>query len=144
MLSDFMLAGKQFCGADWVDLKKKYHALDDEDFPRYCFSSAYIVALLHDSLGISLDNDRYSVWLIYPPIFIWDHMLIWNFFFCLAFRVIPHFKIICLYSRLGFRSFQSLLVSGNFVKFAPGGLLGFYARFEISPYTDISAQPQYC
>ncbi|ONK65260.1 uncharacterized protein A4U43_C07F35310 [Asparagus officinalis] len=60
MLSDFMSAGQQFCGADLLDLKKKYHSLDDEDFPRYCFSSAYIVALLHDSFGMSLEDDRIS------------------------------------------------------------------------------------
>ncbi|KAG9151377.1 hypothetical protein Leryth_023812 [Lithospermum erythrorhizon] len=43
---------------DWGNLKKKYHSLDEEDLLHYCFSSAYIVALLHDSLGISLDDDR--------------------------------------------------------------------------------------
>ncbi|XP_044983806.1 probable apyrase 6 [Hordeum vulgare subsp. vulgare] len=32
--------------------------LNDEDFSRYCFSSAYIVALLHDSLGVPLDDKR--------------------------------------------------------------------------------------
>lgn len=54
-----MMAGQQFCGEDWSKLKKKYHSLEEEDLLRYCFSSAYIVALLHDSLGVSLDDERY-------------------------------------------------------------------------------------
>ncbi|KAL2510151.1 putative apyrase 6 [Forsythia ovata] len=57
-LSDLLAAGQQFCEEDWSKLKKKYHSLDEEDLHRYCFSSAYIVALLHDSLGIALDDDR--------------------------------------------------------------------------------------
>ncbi|RWR88197.1 putative apyrase 6 [Cinnamomum micranthum f. kanehirae] len=57
-LSDLILAGKQFCGEDWFRLKKKYHSLTQEDLLHYCFSSAYIVALLHDSLGFALDDKR--------------------------------------------------------------------------------------
>ncbi|GAA0184421.1 nucleotide phosphatase [Lithospermum erythrorhizon] len=57
-LSNLIIAGQQFCEEDWGNLKKKYHSLDEEDLLHYCFSSAYIVALLHDSLGISLDDDR--------------------------------------------------------------------------------------
>ncbi|XXG69549.1 hypothetical protein AAC387_Pa06g2387 [Persea americana] len=57
-LSDLILAGKQFCGKDWLWLKKKYHLLTQEDLLHYCFSSAYIVALLHDSLGFALDDKR--------------------------------------------------------------------------------------
>lgn len=58
ILSDFMLVGKYFCGEDFLTLKEKYQTLKAEDFSRYCFSSAYIVALLHDSLGIALDDNR--------------------------------------------------------------------------------------
>ncbi|KAF9604548.1 hypothetical protein IFM89_007669, partial [Coptis chinensis] len=57
-ISDLMLAGEKFCGEDWSKLQKKYHTLEKEDLLRYCFSSAYIVAFLHDSLGIALDNGR--------------------------------------------------------------------------------------
>ncbi|KAK0574452.1 hypothetical protein LWI29_023924 [Acer saccharum] len=57
-LSGMLVAGQQFCGEDWFKLRKKHQSLDDEDLQRYCFSSAYIVALLHDSLGISLDDER--------------------------------------------------------------------------------------
>ncbi|KAB1208056.1 putative apyrase 6 [Morella rubra] len=60
-LSELMMAGQQFCGEDWSKLKKKYHSLEEEDLLRYCFSSAYIVALLHDSLGVSLDDERIGV-----------------------------------------------------------------------------------
>lgn len=54
-----MTAGQEFCEADWSKLKEKYHSLDEEDLLRYCFSSAYTVALLHDSLGVALDDQRY-------------------------------------------------------------------------------------
>ncbi|KAJ4974401.1 hypothetical protein NE237_007575 [Protea cynaroides] len=57
-LSDLMLAGERFCGEDWSKLENKYNSLQEEDLRRYCFSSAYIVALLHDGLGIALDDDR--------------------------------------------------------------------------------------
>lgn len=57
-LSELMVAGKQFCEDDWSKLKSKYPTFNDEDLHRYCFSSAYIVALLHDSLGISFDDKR--------------------------------------------------------------------------------------
>lgn len=53
-----MLAGEHFCGEDWSVLKKRHHSLNEEDLLRYCFSSAYIVAFLHDSLGIALNDDR--------------------------------------------------------------------------------------
>nr|GFA30687.1 probable apyrase 6 [Tanacetum cinerariifolium] len=57
-LSELMVAGKQFCEEDWSKLKTKYPTFNDEDLHHYCFSSAYIVALLHDSLGIALDDKR--------------------------------------------------------------------------------------
>ncbi|XP_059655847.1 probable apyrase 6 [Cornus florida] len=57
-ISDVMSAGQHFCEEDWSKLKMKYHSLDDEVLLQYCFSSAYIVALLHDSLGIALDDER--------------------------------------------------------------------------------------
>ncbi|XP_072991717.1 probable apyrase 6 isoform X1 [Typha latifolia] len=55
-LSNLLLAGEQFCKEDWSKLKKRYHKMEDADLSRYCFSSAYIVALLHDSLGIPLTD----------------------------------------------------------------------------------------
>ncbi|KAI3731552.1 hypothetical protein L1987_62741 [Smallanthus sonchifolius] len=57
-LSELMVAGKHFCEEDWSKLKSKHPKLNDEDLHRYCFSSAYIVALLHDSLGIAFDDKR--------------------------------------------------------------------------------------
>ncbi|GMJ04697.1 apyrase 6 [Hibiscus trionum] len=59
-LSDLIMAGQRFCGEDWSKLKKQHPSLDEQDLLRYCFSSAYIVALLHDSLEIALDDDRIS------------------------------------------------------------------------------------
>ena len=61
-LSDFALAGEQFCNQDLYTLREKYPNRSDEDFSRYCFSSAYIVALLHDSLGVPLDDKRQAYW----------------------------------------------------------------------------------
>ncbi|TVU46828.1 hypothetical protein EJB05_06397, partial [Eragrostis curvula] len=51
-LSDFVHAGELFCNQDLSTLRKHYPNQPDEAFSRYCFSSAYIVALLHDSLGV--------------------------------------------------------------------------------------------
>ncbi|PON67052.1 Nucleoside phosphatase [Trema orientale] len=60
-LSDLMMAGQQFCGEDWSRLQTRYHSLHEEELLHYCFSSAYIVALLHDSFGIALDEERIAV-----------------------------------------------------------------------------------
>ncbi|KAK7368048.1 hypothetical protein VNO80_10070 [Phaseolus coccineus] len=60
-LSKLMTAGQEFCGEDWLRLKEKYVSHNEEDLLRYCFSSAYIVALLHDSLGVALDDERVKV-----------------------------------------------------------------------------------
>ncbi|KAL6878389.1 hypothetical protein ACP4OV_012559 [Aristida adscensionis] len=57
-LLDFALAGEQLCNQDLSSLREKYPNHSDNDFSRYCFSSAYIVALLHDSLGVPLDDKR--------------------------------------------------------------------------------------
>ncbi|XP_042049116.1 probable apyrase 6 isoform X1 [Salvia splendens] len=57
-LSGLMAAGEEFCKDDWSKLTKKYSFLNAEDLKHYCFSSAYIVAMLHDSLGIALDDRR--------------------------------------------------------------------------------------
>lgn len=58
LLSDMMTAGQNFCENDWSSIRKKHPSTDDEDLLRICFSSAYMVALLHDSLGISLNDTR--------------------------------------------------------------------------------------
>ncbi|KAH0917719.1 LOW QUALITY PROTEIN: hypothetical protein HID58_025379, partial [Brassica napus] len=50
-LSKMIPAAKSFCGEEWSKLKEKY-------LHGYCFSSAYIVSMLHDSLGFALDDDR--------------------------------------------------------------------------------------
>lgn len=58
VLSDIMEAGQQFCEENWSNIRKKHSSLAEEDLLQYCFSSAYIVALLHDNLGIALDDKR--------------------------------------------------------------------------------------
>ncbi|AAD39310.1 Hypothetical protein [Arabidopsis thaliana] len=57
-LSEMILAGKRFCGEEWSKLKVKYPTFKDENLLRYCFSSAYIISMLHDSLGVALDDER--------------------------------------------------------------------------------------
>ncbi|GLJ50091.1 hypothetical protein SUGI_1065370, partial [Cryptomeria japonica] len=57
-LSDIEKAGEQYCGEDWAVLQQKHHDVDKEDLLKYCFSSAYIVALLNDSLGIFMNDER--------------------------------------------------------------------------------------
>ncbi|KAL1207708.1 putative apyrase 4 [Cardamine amara subsp. amara] len=57
-LSEMILAGKRFCGEEWWKLKVEYPTFKDEKLLRYCFSSAYIVSMLHDSLGVALDDER--------------------------------------------------------------------------------------
>ncbi|KAJ3677381.1 hypothetical protein LUZ60_003105 [Juncus effusus] len=57
-LSELIMAGEQFCNEDWSKIKKKYKLINDEELILYCFSSAYIVALLHDTLGISIHDQR--------------------------------------------------------------------------------------
>lgn len=60
-LSKLRTAGQEFCAENWLRLKKKYVSHNEEDLLRHCFSSAYIVALLHDSLGIEMDDERIKV-----------------------------------------------------------------------------------
>ncbi|KAG6763168.1 hypothetical protein POTOM_033706 [Populus tomentosa] len=57
-LFELEAAGKHYCEDDWDKLKDQHHGIDDLDLLRYCFSSAYTVALLHDSLGISMNDKR--------------------------------------------------------------------------------------
>ncbi|EOA40236.1 hypothetical protein CARUB_v10008956mg [Capsella rubella] len=57
-LSEMISAGKRFCGEEWSKLKMKYPTFKDENLLRYCFSSAYIVSMLHDSLGVALHDER--------------------------------------------------------------------------------------
>ncbi|KAJ8750033.1 hypothetical protein K2173_013948 [Erythroxylum novogranatense] len=57
-LSELEAAGKHYCGDDWKDLKSRHSNVDDLDLLRYCFSSAYMVALLHDILGVGMNEER--------------------------------------------------------------------------------------
>ncbi|OEL34236.1 putative apyrase 6 [Dichanthelium oligosanthes] len=60
-LSDLMVAGEKFCHGDWSNIKKKYSSFDEGELLLFCFSSAYIIALLHDTLKMSLDHKRIDV-----------------------------------------------------------------------------------
>ena len=52
-------AGQHYCEDDWSKLRIEHRNVDDLDLSRYCFSSAFMVALLHDSLGIPMSERRY-------------------------------------------------------------------------------------
>uniref|UniRef100_A0A0D3H0L6 Uncharacterized protein n=1 Tax=Oryza barthii TaxID=65489 RepID=A0A0D3H0L6_9ORYZ len=60
-LSDLMLAGEKFCRGDWSKIKKEYRSFNEGELLLFCFSSAYIVALLHDTLKVPLDDKRIDV-----------------------------------------------------------------------------------
>lgn len=51
-------AGQHYCGDDWSKLRIQHRNIDDLDLSRYCFSSAYMVALMHDRLGIPMNEKR--------------------------------------------------------------------------------------
>ncbi|XP_058107594.1 probable apyrase 6 isoform X1 [Magnolia sinica] len=57
-LSEIEAAGRHYCEDDWAKQKNEHHGIDEADLLRYCFSSAYIIALLHDGLGIPMDDKR--------------------------------------------------------------------------------------
>ncbi|XP_052184937.1 probable apyrase 6 isoform X1 [Diospyros lotus] len=57
-LSELEVAGHHYCEDDWNKLKNQYHNVDDLNLSRYCFSSAYVVVLLHDSFGIPMTDKR--------------------------------------------------------------------------------------
>ncbi|KAK6926443.1 Nucleoside phosphatase GDA1/CD39 [Dillenia turbinata] len=57
-LSELEVAGQHYCQDDWDRLKMRHRGADILDLSRYCFSSAYIMALLHDSFGISIYDKR--------------------------------------------------------------------------------------
>ena len=56
-----MAAGEKFCHGDWSKIKKKYSSFDDGQLLLFCFSSAYIIALLHDTLKMPLDHKRWTL-----------------------------------------------------------------------------------
>ncbi|CAM6105167.1 unnamed protein product [Calypogeia fissa] len=51
-------AGRHYCGEDWKVLQEKHKGMESDDLLKYCFSTAYIVALLHDTLGVDMNDDR--------------------------------------------------------------------------------------
>lgn len=57
-LSELEVAGQHYCEDDWDTLKMQHSEVDDLDLLGYCFSSAYTVALLHDALGIPMNDTR--------------------------------------------------------------------------------------
>nr|KYP44319.1 Apyrase [Cajanus cajan] len=50
--------GRHYCEDHWDALKDQHNEIDYLDLLQYCFSSAYMLALLHDVLGISMEEKR--------------------------------------------------------------------------------------
>ncbi|XP_042420058.1 probable apyrase 6 [Zingiber officinale] len=57
-LSDLISAGEKYCSEDWSQIINEYNTYQKEDLSKFCFSSAYILALLNDTLEIDLDDRR--------------------------------------------------------------------------------------
>ncbi|KAL0885010.1 hypothetical protein Bca101_008992 [Brassica carinata] len=57
-LAEIIPAGKRFCKEKWPELKAEHPTTKEEYLLGYCFSSAYIISMLHDSLGFALDDGR--------------------------------------------------------------------------------------
>ena len=49
-------AGAEVCASDWVRLVAE-RRLPEEDLLKYCFSAAFMVAVLHDSMGMHMDTE---------------------------------------------------------------------------------------
>ncbi|TKY50019.1 apyrase 6 [Spatholobus suberectus] len=57
-LFELETAGRHYCEDHWDTLKDQHNEIDYLDLLKYCFSSAYMLALLHDVLGIALEEKR--------------------------------------------------------------------------------------
>ncbi|KAG4917987.1 hypothetical protein AAZX31_20G049900 [Glycine max] len=49
---------QHYCEDHWDALKNQHNEVDYLDLLKYCFSSAYMLALLHDVLGIAMEEKR--------------------------------------------------------------------------------------
>ncbi|VVA91285.1 unnamed protein product [Arabis nemorensis] len=57
-LAEMIPAGRRYCKEEWSKLKEKYPTTKEEYLLGYCFSTAYIISMLHDSLGFALNDGR--------------------------------------------------------------------------------------
>ncbi|KAK7401215.1 hypothetical protein VNO78_12538 [Psophocarpus tetragonolobus] len=57
-LLELEAAGQHYCEDHWDVLKDQHNEIDYLDLLKYCFSSAYMLALLHDVLGIAMEEKR--------------------------------------------------------------------------------------
>ena len=64
-----MVAGEKFCHGDWLKIKKKYSSFNEGELLLFCFSSAYIIALLHDTLKMPLEHKRWSLFVQFYSLF---------------------------------------------------------------------------
>lgn len=57
-LFELEAAGRHYCESHWDALKDQHNEIDYLDLLKYCFSSAYMLALLHDVLGMAMEEKR--------------------------------------------------------------------------------------
>ncbi|KAJ8461143.1 hypothetical protein OPV22_034069 [Ensete ventricosum] len=57
-LSDVEAAGRHYCEDHWVRLKEEHFGIDEMDLKKYCFSSAFMLSLLRDGLGVPMEEKR--------------------------------------------------------------------------------------
>ena len=55
-IADVAKAGSEVCASDWVRLAAE-RRLPEEDLLKYCFSASFIVAALHDAMGIGMEEE---------------------------------------------------------------------------------------
>nr|AFK33538.1 unknown [Lotus japonicus] len=60
-LFELEAAGRNYCEEHWDALRDQHNEIDYLDLLKYCFSSAYMVALLHDVLGIPMEEKRFGL-----------------------------------------------------------------------------------
>ncbi|KAG6495413.1 probable apyrase 6 [Zingiber officinale] len=57
-LLDVEAAGRHYCEDNWDSLKEAHPSIHEMDLMKYCFSSAFMVSLLHDGLGVPMDEKQ--------------------------------------------------------------------------------------
>lgn len=58
VLADMVTAGTHLCSQEWSEVTAANSGLATMEVAKYCFSSAYSVAVLHDALGVGMEDNR--------------------------------------------------------------------------------------
>ena len=96
-----------------VEVESEASNIQDESLLRYCFSSAYIVSMLHDSLGVALDDQRLKN-LLHNLFGFGFRQINYVMFFCLQSRVCKWSRGERHTTRLGIRSVYTKHCNSHF------------------------------